>query len=55
MSFVLTEPDRDRLNRVRLWQEVRIPADALDFDWSDGPGGWRSPARRSSAWSSSLN
>jgi hypothetical protein len=35
VMFSLDDPAR-RLHRVRLWQEVRIPGDRLDFAWDDG-------------------
>jgi enterochelin esterase family protein len=35
MTFTFTDPER-RLAAVRLWQEVRIPADRLGLDCADG-------------------
>ncbi|MGZ4597276.1 MAG: alpha/beta hydrolase [Actinomycetes bacterium] len=36
-SITFTFADtRQRLSGVRLWQEVRIPGDRLDFSWTDG-------------------
>jgi enterochelin esterase-like enzyme len=36
VTFALADDNSARLSGVRLWQEVRIPGDQLDFDWSDG-------------------
>lgn len=35
MTFTVADADR-RLAAVRLWQEVRLPGDLLDFAWADG-------------------
>jgi enterochelin esterase-like enzyme len=35
LTFRLADPERD-LRGVRLYQEVRIPGDRLDFAWTDG-------------------
>jgi enterochelin esterase-like enzyme len=37
VTFRVPDPDR-RLSGVRLWQEVRVPGDQLDFSYAEG--GW---------------